>query len=664
MKRMNEVLLFAIFAWGLSSMLGCSPVEAQSSTPGVIFSDYGPNMGISTATGWCVGGAGTPDCGPHVPRWVASPFIPQNTSTLTQIKLALGYASGSNGAVINLTNDGNGVPGSTILESWTPTNLSSSTTPLLSLKSVVQPILHAGTKYWLVAMGSASDSLDFWWDGATGTGSLESNNDGTSWYFLPGLLTAFEVLGGGTVTLVDPVPALLVGSRPTTPTLTTDPNVLGNQGTVIQGAAADGVAQAVVRISNLSQGQKIDVSILDENGNAAPTNGEDGTLSPITVGDTPDGKGGINAGAQSVGSQFMTFAAYIPPADFARVNNYQDLSIVSRTVTLQVQDSNQNVLASTPIQIVRPPVLYIHGLWSSESTWDDFDARVQELLPNLFTCGVDYSSLNHAGASVTASTLFVLPQVSSCLTDFKTEIKVAAAQFDFIAHSMGGLISNNMAANPGLSQMFRLQQTYGKGYIHKLITVDTPYYGSQFAAGLQNATPACKLIFNKMGTPIAGAVNDLVPGSPLLNSLVPLAASITKYAISGELNGTQSLEASAGTDLIVVAATLTQPLTLGECYSVFVTPLTAPPLFTFDNYFGGSGDVYGGANDLIVSKTSQLGPFPTAFSHSTIGVAHLNITIPYIQLNLFTGALDTASGNSNLAITLLNYSIASGPFLH
>lgn len=195
MKRTN--FMIATFGWLASVIVGCLPVAAQSTMPGVIFSDYGPNMGISATAGWCVSGASSPDCGPRVPRWVASPFIPTNTSALMEIKLALGYSSGTNGAVINLTNGGNGVPGSTVLESWTATNLSSSTNnPLLSLKSVVHPTLHAGTEYWLVAMGSAGDTLDFWWDGATGTGSLESNNSGSSWYTLPGLLTAFEVLGG------------------------------------------------------------------------------------------------------------------------------------------------------------------------------------------------------------------------------------------------------------------------------------------------------------------------------------------------------------------------------------------------------------------------------------------------------------------------------------
>jgi hypothetical protein len=121
-------------------------------------------MTFSDTVGWCVSGSSTADCGPLVTRWVGSPFTSTGDFALTKIDLALGYVSGTNGATVELLDSMSGFPGSTVLESWTVSNLTSSlSAPLLTLNATTGPTLRSGMQYWVVAMGQANNTLDFWW---------------------------------------------------------------------------------------------------------------------------------------------------------------------------------------------------------------------------------------------------------------------------------------------------------------------------------------------------------------------------------------------------------------------------------------------------------------------------------------------------------------------
>src|SRR5579864_1069920 len=135
----------------------------------VIYSDFGPGFASESTTngpGWCVTGNTTPNCGPMTDRWIAAPFTPSSTSTLQQLDLALGYSSGTSAAVIDLVNDAGGLPGTSVLESWTPAGLTTNcfdcATPLVTLPSTGGVVLNGGTRYWVLAKGAAPDTLDFW----------------------------------------------------------------------------------------------------------------------------------------------------------------------------------------------------------------------------------------------------------------------------------------------------------------------------------------------------------------------------------------------------------------------------------------------------------------------------------------------------------------------
>jgi hypothetical protein len=168
----------------------------------VIYSDFGANLSFNTTfpSGlWCVSGSATLNCGPAATRLIAAPVTPTSDFTLTQVQLALNYLSGTNGAVVQLVNSVNGAPGSTVLETWTVSSLPYLGPPpaVITLNSTGTVILHALTQYWLVAAGSAADTLDVWWVNNLNLSGGMTSIGGAAWTSLgPGdTLPAFALMG-------------------------------------------------------------------------------------------------------------------------------------------------------------------------------------------------------------------------------------------------------------------------------------------------------------------------------------------------------------------------------------------------------------------------------------------------------------------------------------
>jgi hypothetical protein len=196
---------FSLMALGAALFFVSLHAEAA-----VIYSDFGPSFGSNSSTngpGSCVSGNNTPNCGPLTYRWIAAPFTPAGNFDLSQIDLALGFLSGTNGSIVDLVNSSSGLPGTTILESWTMMNIrstgASTPTPLVTLISTGGVTLNNGTQYWLVAQGLAGDTLDFWWGSplTSSASSALSLNQGASWSCC-GTSAAFDVLGAPSGVLV------------------------------------------------------------------------------------------------------------------------------------------------------------------------------------------------------------------------------------------------------------------------------------------------------------------------------------------------------------------------------------------------------------------------------------------------------------------------------
>lgn len=131
------------------------------------------------------------------------------------------------------------------------------------------------------------------------------------------------------------------------------------------------------------------------------------------------------------------------------------------------------------VHLVPPPVVMVHGMWSSPDVWKDFK-------PHLVQAGFDAKSIFLADYSKYASHTFnpnssqsrygrdaVQAQITAAL-DYFHQQRLAVTQVDIVAHSLGGLMTRSLSQQPG----FIGATNYGKGPIHKLITLGTPHRGS------------------------------------------------------------------------------------------------------------------------------------------------------------------------------------------
>jgi hypothetical protein len=287
---------------------------------------------------------------------------------------------------------------------------------------------------------------------------------------------------------------------------------------MVQGIAADGTAQLVLRISGACTigGEQLTTAITSDANVpfSADDDGALGTPGSLTAQNvlslTADGTTDPVPASVSAG---MAFAAYRAPVDFVR-RDYpiaSDSSANQRTIMVNVtSQTNPSRSFAVPITIVRPLVVVIHGVWSNtEDTWGNFSAPDPngKLTPlakdSRFTVApAEYASPasglilaskpSYSKGTLTKAktnafgfafnTHLVLGQLQVGLTVFRNGgnrlgIPVAAIQADVVAHSMGGVITRALV----LTQSYLSDATFGQGIVHKLITVDTPHLGTPIA---------------------------------------------------------------------------------------------------------------------------------------------------------------------------------------
>jgi hypothetical protein len=425
-----------------------------------------------------------------------------------------------------------------------------------------------------------------------------------------------------TVTLLDPIPGLASGDGSEFQ-LSTVPATLSQNGTVVQGAEADGVTQLVVMVGGLQAGQQVTLNVINDQMKPSTSAADDGGLGNLNSG--PYAASSLPLNVQQVGNMYMAFAVYQPPADFVRVDQQgPDSGQVQRTVTLQVEDTSGNPLASTTVILMRPPVLTVQGIWEDKTAFSEVITSIKQYgpgggIPQLVTCEADYNS-NTAAMSDAAEA--VLAQASLCLLDEKTKntqgTRIAAGQVDVIAHGSAGLAALEASDWP-ISESDPTE-TYGKGYFHKLITLETPYLGSIFAQYYtQNALQPCQNSLAMVGYPNTPMLSAMTPQSYVVTSFLSgLPKTYAKHAIAAELDNVASdsnpNDAFNGTfeETTEIDNYVNVWAPISGCSAVFSTRLTSPPSFNLNVYFTGLANpaaaTFNGANDTMSTVWSQLGP--------------------------------------------------------
>ncbi|HZE80984.1 MAG TPA: hypothetical protein VE604_08775 [Candidatus Polarisedimenticolia bacterium] len=443
--------------------------------------------------------------------------------------------------------------------------------------------------------------------------------------------------------LVDPVPGLMKG-----PTVigvndivrqNSGADKLGALGRPVQGVAADGVTQAVIRVAADGPGDQFTLTVMNDQLTPSVSPDEDGALGNPGDPSLSITQSQISVTAVNTSSGVFAFAVYRAPVDFARSNG-QDVNSASRKVTIQIFRNSTAV--TIPITIVRTPVALIHGLWSDWKTWNGFsplvtsqntvdarfsvlrvsyDKRIDDFITvtNPVYVLVPLAKANSMGFAYNAPT--VLSQMSDWLQGFKNgsnpaRIPVAAAQFDVVAHSMGGDIARTLP----LLGKFQSTTNFGLGTIHKVITIGTPHQGSPLPGHILDPASSCIRTILSLkgnyafasatvsGTTSTGAVGDLGTGSPALqaiqgglpNLIPPNTAPVPTAMIAGQYNNWASLDCTrcaASTIRATCSSSndpLAQLLTSTGWQSIFAGPDNrSDALVGVSSQFNGLGDAAG-----------------------------------------------------------------------
>ncbi|MBI5324020.1 MAG: T9SS type A sorting domain-containing protein [Ignavibacteriae bacterium] len=120
--------------------------------------------------------------------------------------------------------------------------------------------------------------------------------------------------------------------------------------------------------------------------------------------------------------------------------------------------------------------------------WNDFPPigkKKKEQDPKFRVYRANYERENNAAIRTVVTKISggklnngVLRQLIDYIYDYRQQTNFACSQADVISHSMGGMVARNMSEN---TKYYFTNKNYLAGLIHKLITIDTPHLGSEYA---------------------------------------------------------------------------------------------------------------------------------------------------------------------------------------
>lgn len=181
---------------------------------------------------------------------------------------------------------------------------------------------------------------------------------------------------------------------------------------------------------------------------------------------------------------------------------------------VSVYNVNQDdVMGTMIIHYYRPPVAMVHGLWSDPSGFKDMENTLingGEYYPFQLK-RADYHTTN---ARSFTTNQYIVEQTVEELIQASADNAIAVGKCDIVCHSMGGLLSRTYIQNSAYSI---------RKDVNKIITCNTPHYGSQMANFLLDTTQFGSVVADGLGrlgmNCYWGAVHDLMVDHTAINDI-------------------------------------------------------------------------------------------------------------------------------------------------
>lgn len=439
------------------------------------------------------------------------------------------------------------------------------------------------------------------------------------------------------VVVVNPWPDLVTA----TGTIRDDAWMMLPRTRIVRGCAADGASRLVFRIV-VPQWMTDHVSV---------------SLLPAKCAEGIYGNAELDGSLSNIGSELrmkqvsvkpriengvgICGVVYHAPEDF--VAEGADTTRMLRTIRLAV--SARDVDVWVDIEIVRPPLILVHGIWSSASLFNGFApiTSASSSHPKFIITRLDYSNQSTKRVDQIigpyGSGLPVRLE-AAVVNSYRDHVALRA---DVVGHSLGPILMRYMAASR-LPTFFTARNN-GMGHVNKLISLDSPHFGSEYCSLLGDVVinnPNRAELLNYVFTTfiLDGVGNDPITGG-VVDDLRPTSALFSVISFLEYL----SLQPRIHT----VTGVVTKAQEEANNYIIeLVDAIGGLDLFenTFSRVFRGE------PNDLIVSAYSQRAGI--LFSNATTRITQLPGVAHSDGFSETIGVVNPASGAAPRVLQLLN----------
>lgn len=325
------------------------------------------------------------------------------------------------------------------------------------------------------------------------------------------------------VDLVDPNPLLMNGVD-----LNTDTTTLSQGGTTCKGVVSDGVTLLLLR-AHVPDGAKAVTFTIGSAGDQSSLVGQVGAVGAIG-----ELSSYVTVTPVSTGQGTFAFAVYHAPTRFSDGSaSYESMSTRYVNLNVSVDSANSTMVA---IDIHRPPVLLIHGLDSSPSTWSKA-AIMTDQQAGFYPLVYRANYFSTSEERLKANEPKVAGWVDRALATAR-DAGYAATQVDVVAHSMGGLLARLYVQD----SRYARPANFAKGDFHSLTTFNTPHLGSPLADAAviirddETVGPNFVRSMARLGHNVElGAYDDLRVGSSALRQIK--RTPVPSVAFVGEPGG-------------------------------------------------------------------------------------------------------------------------------